>query len=82
MVFSSENTLDALVDHLRTDWILSVVAAGVEIGMHLGHDQHSFEVLNFFVFVSFDNCALNVGPDIWSIVSIEINDLFFIGVIV
>jgi hypothetical protein len=81
VVLSPEDTFDTFINHLWADWILSMVFAWIKVRMHLGDNQHSFEVLHIFRTEGFGDCALNVHPDIWSIVSIEVNDLFFIGVI-
>jgi hypothetical protein len=81
VVLSSENTFDALINHLWADWVLSMVFAWIKVLMHLGDNQHSFEVLHFFRAEGFGDCTLNVHPDIRSIISIEVNDLFFIEVI-
>ena len=39
-----EYALDALVDHLRTDWVLASVQLRLEVGMLRGHDQECLEV--------------------------------------
>jgi len=59
-----------------------MVKAWIEISMLLWNNEYSFVFLHFFVFVGIDNCALDVDPDIRSIVPIEINDLFSIGIVI
>lgn len=59
-----------------------MVKAWIEISMLLRNNEHSFVFLHFFVFVGIDNSALDVDPDIRSIVPIEINDLFSIGIVI
>lgn len=46
--------------------------------MLLRDDQYCFVVLDFTVFTSGHNCFLNVGPNIRSVVPIEVYDLFLV----
>ena len=78
MIFSPENSLDALVDHLRADRVGRMVRRGIEILMLLWHDQYCFIVLHFTVFTSIYDSFLDVGPNIRCIVPIEVNDLFLV----
>ena len=45
--------------------------------MRFWYDQHWFESFKVLIFVSFHDRSLNVFPNIWSIVSVQINDLFY-----
>ena len=78
VIFSPKNSLDALVDHLRADRVGRLVCWGVKIRMLLRNDQYCFVVLDFTVFTSGHDRFLDVGPNIRSVVPIEVNDLFLV----
>ena len=78
VIFSPENSLDTLVDHLRADGVGRMVRRGIEILMLLWHDQYCFIVLHFTVFTSIYDSFLDVSPNIRCVVPIEVNDLFLV----
>jgi hypothetical protein len=78
VVFTSKNSFDALVDHLRADWVLGLIFRWLKVGVLLWHDKHGFVVLHFFGFACLHDGALDVGPNIRCIVPIEVNDLFMV----
>jgi hypothetical protein len=76
VIFTPKDSFDALVDHLRTNWVLSMIQTWLEILMLLGNNEHGFIVLYFFVLIGLDNRILNISPNIRSIIPIEIDNLF------
>lgn len=78
MILSSENSLDALIDHLWANWVRSMVQTWLKISMLLWYYEDRFVVLNFTVFTGSNNGFLDIGPNIWSIVPIKIDDLFLL----
>ena len=48
--------------------------------MLLRNDQDGFEVFDLLVLVSVLDGPLNVGPDVWRIVSVQVDELLWINV--
>ena len=74
----SEDSLDTLVHHLRADWILMCVQLRIEACMLLWKDQHRFENFCFHISIGFFNSCLDIWPYIWGVVSVQVNDLFYL----
>ena len=76
MSWSTENSFDALEHHLRTDWVHSVVVRRIEIFMWLWNNQHWFCRFDYLSWSCFLNRLLDIWPNVCSVVSVEIDNLF------
>lgn len=75
MGFPAENSLYAFVHHVRADWVQLIVELSIEVIMLLWHDEDSFAVSCLALLGAGQDSGLNIFPDIWSIVSVEVDDL-------
>jgi hypothetical protein len=73
VVGASKNTLDALVGKVRTNGVLVSVLREVE-RLHLGEEYNAERT----VIRTFGDSGINVTPNIWSIVAVEINNSFWL----
>lgn len=55
-----------------------MVQSWLKIRVLLRHDQYRFVVFHFTVFAWLNDRFLDVGPNIWSVVPIQVNDLFLV----
>lgn len=78
MLGAAEYPLNALVDHFWADRILAVVQAGIERRVLLRQNENSFELLRLLFEICFLDCVLYIGPNVRSVVSIQVNDLLLL----
>lgn len=75
MGFPAEYSLYAFVHHVRADWVQLVVELPVKVIVLLWYDKDSLAVSSLAHLVGGQNGSLNIFPDIWGIVSVEVDDL-------
>ena len=75
VTFAAKDSLYALIHHVRTDRIESMVKCRVEICVLVWHDYNRFVILDLLRLVGFQNGPLNILPDIGSVVPVQINYL-------
>lgn len=78
MRLPTENSLDALEDHLRTDRVLRRVRAGIEVDVLLRQDEDCLVRLDrllLAVLVYLFNSLLNVAPHVGRVITVEVDEL-------
>ena len=83
MLFSAEDSFAALEDEMRTDGVLFAVLCHIPIVLLFGQKDHcaeiAFETLLTMFGVISQNGVPNVAPNVWRVVSVQINDGFAEG---
>ena len=70
VTFAAKDSLYALIHHVRTDRIGSVVKCRVEICVLIWHDYNRLVILDLLRFVGFENSPLNILPDIGCVIPV------------
>ena len=76
MWFSTENSFNTFVNHLRTNMINAVIEFWFKVWMLIRKYNDWFICLYLLSSVSSINCFLNIGPAVKRIISIQVNNLF------
>lgn len=74
----SKDSLDALIDHLRTDRVLGCVRATIKVDMLFRQDQNCLvgpDRLLLAILVRLLDCLLDVAPHVGRVVTVEVDEL-------